>query len=147
MLRKIFPPSPYPSLTLNPDAIHRYAEQAGKTLEWEPCEWWEGFGLNKYSDAEIMDFILGPYKLESGDAIIVTDECWPDQEAYVVASERILEFIEEDYSEMHNMEFFQPSDTIFLFPSQSLLIVLHHEGCVARYEGILNNLKLQKSGS
>jgi hypothetical protein len=134
-IKKIFPNSSCPSLQLLPDSIHLYAKQAGKDLVWKPNEWWEQFELDQLSDAEIIYLILGPYQLVSGEVIIVTDECFRKKEAYVVPTGQMLEFIEEVYPEIDNMQFFQPSDTILIFPNQSLLIILEHEGHVMRYKG------------
>ena len=75
----------------------------------------------------------------SSPIIIVTDECFLQEKAFVVDLIEIENFIINDYPKMFGMDFFQPSDYLFIFPTQNQLIMLHHDGFITKLQSLAAN--------
>ncbi|MCH2200286.1 MAG: hypothetical protein MK081_16070 [Flavobacteriales bacterium] len=123
------------SFDLIPSQIHRKALDSDIVLQWKVLDNWLDFenGDIELSDSFLIESIF--HKIQpKGPVYIVTDECFSERLAYVIESSNLDKFVSEVYHEIHQIEFFQPMDYIFLCPEIQLLSMLHHEGQVTQYQ-------------
>jgi hypothetical protein len=121
---------------LVPDSINKLANSAGIQLQWTKIDWWSSFeyGHKDISNEEFFSVLFPLFVPKDNQVIIVTDECFEDKFAYSLNFQDLPEFVANRYPEIHQMDFFQPHDFLFIFPVDGLLIVLHHEGFVMHYQ-------------
>ena len=121
---------------LVPDSIYKLADNAGVKLQWNKIDWWTSFeyGHLEVSGNKFFSVLFEQIKPSDNKVIIVTDECFKDKFAYYLDFIDIIEFIETTYPDIHQMDFFQPEDFIFIFPVDKLLTILHHEGFVMQFK-------------
>ena len=132
----IFPTATLDKWNLVPDDIHKLADSAGIKLQWNKIDWWTSFeyGHIDVSDDKFFSVLFEQIKPTDTKVIIVTDECFADQSAYYLDFKDLTEFAATTYPDIHQMEFFQPLDFIFICPSDRLLTILHHEGIVMQFK-------------
>lgn len=139
-IKKIFPHATLPSerWNLTPDSIHKLAESARIKLPWQPISWWSSFETGNVEIPYDIFFnvLFEQIKPTEGKIIIVTDECFSDELAYILDYQDLEEFIIETYPTLTplKMDFFQPLDCIFIFPKEKILTILHHEGFVMQFQ-------------
>jgi hypothetical protein len=121
---------------LVPDSINKLANSAGIQLQWTKIDWWSSFeyGHKDISNEAFFSVLFPLFVPKDNHVIIVTDECFEDKFAYSLNFQDLPEFVANRYPEIHQMDFFQPHDFLFIFPVDGLLIVLHHEGFVMHYQ-------------
>ena len=116
---------------LVPDEIHILAESSGVQLKWDEIANWNN-EKHDYSDDEFLE-IAYIKDFTSENIYIITDECFKDGMAFSVATVDLISFIEIVYNEEMRMEFPQPSDFIFVQPTNNLITMIHHEGVRTKY--------------
>lgn len=121
---------------LIPDSIIKLANNAGIQLQYTKIDWWESFeyGDKEVSDEVFFNVLFHSLKPSETNVIIVTDECFEDKSAYSLNYRDLPQFVTNTYPDIHQMDFFQPHDFLFIFPVDRLLIVLHHEGYVMQFQ-------------
>ena len=135
-IKRMFPNSTIEKWDLIPNDIGRLAYSAGIIFSWKEVDWWNAFeyGNKEFGVKKFLSILFpGPIPGNS-EVIIVTDECFADKSAYQLRYENLEIFCDTVYPKIHQMEFFQPLDFIFLFVQHKLLIVLHHEGLVTHFK-------------
>lgn len=135
-IASLFPSATLDNWNLVPGDLHKLAESAGMELQWKKIDWWIAF---EYGHTEIPDNLFFSILLEhipstDTEVLIVTDECFNDNMAYSVNLTDLKTFIETTYPELHRMDFFQPSDLLFIFPEYNQLVMLHHEGYFLQFQ-------------
>ncbi|MEO7533664.1 MAG: hypothetical protein ABIU30_07460 [Ferruginibacter sp.] len=124
-------------LNLTPDSIGEFAEQSGVRLKWRPIiNWLECFQFNsyEYSDEDFLQIAFAKVKPSNGKTIVVTDECFQDNMAFLITQFKdMIYFMEHEYPRLFNMQFPQPSDFIFIQPQIKLITMIHHEGLRTKY--------------
>lgn len=118
---------------LTPGSIHQLAEQCGVQFKWRPILNWED-NTYELSNQDYLDIAFAKVTPAGGETIIVTDECFRDQEAFSVFHFKdMIYFMEIVYPDLLNMEFTQPCDYIFIQPGIDLITMIHHEGMRTKY--------------
>ena len=122
--------------SLLPDDIDKIASSTGIKLEWDKIDWWDSFekGNANISIDTFYHILFEKIMLFDSKAIIVTDECFIEKSAYRIDFSDMKLFLKTIYPQIHQMEFFQPQDYIFLFPNDKHLTILHHEGLITQYQ-------------
>ena len=124
-------------LNLTPDSIGKFAEQSGVHLKWRPIvNWLECFQFNtyEYSDEDFLEIAFAKVKPSSGKTLIVTNESLRDNMIFSITYFKdMINFMENEYPRLFNMQFAQPSDFIFLQPEIKLITMIHHEGVRTKY--------------
>ena len=135
-VESIFPTATLDKWDLVPDSIHKLADNAGIKLQWNKIDWWTSFeyGHIDVSDDKFFSVLFEQVKPTDTKVIIVTDECFKDKLAYYLDFKDLIEFAATTYPDIHQMDFFQPHDFIFIFPVDRLLTILHHEGYVMQFK-------------
>ncbi len=131
IIQRIFNNDSVDQLFLTPDSIHSFAEFSGIQLKWRPILNWTKFETTSfdYSEQDFLDIAFAKTHPCEGRTIIVTDECFKDKMAFsIFRFKDIIEFMEDSYPALFNMQFQQPSDFIFIQPDIDLITMIHHEG-------------------
>jgi len=120
---------------LTADGLYQLFERNRVKLEWEPVKNWEKFeqGLLDIPSLTFLEIIFKDLT-PTGQILVLTDECFKDEMAFVVEADNLGKFINEAYPNTYNMDFFQPLDTVFICPKSNIISILHHEGLVANYQ-------------
>lgn len=136
-VEKIFLPSEFTNWSFLPEDIYSLAVSAGIQPQQKKIDAWGLFenGRIDFSDDMFFNSLFEKIKLLENTVIIITDECFIDSSAYALAGKYLTEFASTTYPEIHQADFFQPSDMIFIFPDDQRLIILHHEGYVLEFKG------------
>ncbi len=138
-IENIFPTATLENWNLSPDDIHEFASSAGIKLKWDKIDWWTSFEYG-HIDVSVDKFLYVLFKEAKPTVqkmIIVTEECFKDKLAYYLDYKNLSEFIETIYPDIHQMDFFQPHDCLFIFPNDRLLIILHHGGYVMQFKNTM----------
>lgn len=135
-IEKLFPGSIIKKEFLDPSSIYYAAKSVGIELTYEKIDEWVLFeyGSEEHDEDDLVGFIFGTTDIQLGKIIIVTDECFREKQGYLVEQEDFLTFIKKTYPELLNMDFFQPLDTIFIFPDDKSIVAIHHEGYILKYK-------------
>lgn len=133
---KIFPSASLYDWNLLPEDINLLAESLGVELQWNPINWWTSFeqGEIEVSEDNFFHALFKGFKPTNNKVLIVTDECFEARSAYSVNFEDLLNFSKSIYPNIHQMDFVQPLDYIFVFPSEKYLIVINHEGFLMHFK-------------
>lgn len=141
-IRRIFPVAGNPEFGLSPDSIGHYFKDGGIKLSWQRIPGWGSYawGKSDIPDEEFVRLLFSPQKPSPDESImVVTDECvWAsDHLGFSFRFADILPFAREVYPKYVSrpMDFFQPSDTIFVAESSKLIVMLHHEGVRTQFVG------------
>jgi hypothetical protein len=120
---------------LLPDDINKLAESVHIKLEWNKIDWWTSFEYGHFdvSSDQFFNTLFEQIKPSDSKVIIITDECFTDRFGYLINFKDLAEFADTTYSNVHEMDFFQPHDYIFVFPNDRLLTILHHSGYVMQF--------------
>jgi len=112
IIEKILGCSIKDKLELDPDEIHRLAENNGIKLNWKPIENWTKFeyGQVDIDEKDFLEIIFKNIK-PVGQIAIVTDKCFREKEAYLVDGKNLENFISNIY----------PDITILTSSSQKIL--------------------------
>lgn len=134
-IEKIFPGSRMHPKYLDPISIIVCAESVGIKLPMRQFEGWDLFEYGHWdlSDEDFFVQLFNTIDPKFGETIVVTDECFKDRLGYKIQERYFLEFVKEVYPELHNQDFFQPLDVIFVFPEVKSLTCIHHEGKIIEY--------------
>jgi hypothetical protein len=139
-IRRIFPLANGPEFGPAPDSICSYFEAGGVKLLWHRIPDWESYecGSRDISVEEFIGILFSPRRPASNENIFaVTDECiWEgSHRGFSFQFADLLPFARDVYPHLMSrpMDFFQPSDTIFVAEKSKLLVMLHHEGHRAQY--------------
>lgn len=134
-IERIFPGSQMHPKYLDPSSIINCAQSVGIKLPMRQFKDWESFeyGHLDLSDEDFFIQLFNTTEPKFGQTIVVTDPCFADKLGYKIQEGYLLEFVKEVYSELHDEEFFQPLDIIFVFPDVKSLTCLHHEGWIIEY--------------
>lgn len=135
-VERLFPTATLDNWDLVPDDLHKLAESAGIELHWKKIDWWTTFeyGHTEIPDNLFFSILLEQIPLTDTEVLIVTDECFNDNMAYVMNLTDLKTFIETTYPELHQTDFFQPNDMLFIFPEYNQLVMLHHEGYFLQFQ-------------
>jgi hypothetical protein len=135
-VESIFPRSSLDKWNIVPDDIQKLAESAGVKLQWNKIDWWHSFeyGHLEVSDDNFFAVLFKQFKPNDTKVIIVTDDCFKNKLAYSLDFKDLTEFVATTYPDIHQMDFFQPFDCIFIFPNDRLLTILHHEGYAMQFK-------------
>jgi hypothetical protein len=122
---------------LTPDNIAKILENKGVELEWRKIENWEQFeaGNDVITNEYFIEILFSGINMENGNVIIITDECFNDKMAYNIKTNKTIEFI-DNYERGYGIAFFQPSDYIFIFSDENIIVLLHHGGIYSKYNYI-----------
>ena len=141
-IRRIVPVPGEPDFSLTPDSIHAFIAKVGVELLWQRVPEWESYeyGRREISDEEFIRLLFAPRRPSQDEAIIaITDECFyeAEQRGFSFRFGDLLPFAQEVYPQVVSrpMDFFQPSDTIFIAEQSRLLVMLHHEGHTTQFAG------------
>jgi len=123
------------NFTLTPSSIALLAQGAGHSLNWRDVPHWDKFEKGEIDfSSEQMFELLFQLKPQSEPLLIITDENFKHQVAYLIKYSNLLHFANEAYPKLNQMEFIQPLDLIFFSPEDNLLTMLHHEGKCTQYQ-------------
>lgn len=141
-IRRIVPVVGQPDFSLTPDSIHGYIAKGGVELLWQRIPDWESYeyGRRDISDEEFVSLLFSPRQPSPDEGIIaITDECFygAEQRGFSFRFGDLLPFARDVYPQVVSrpMDFFQPSDTIFIAEQSRLLVMLHHEGRTTQFAG------------
>lgn len=121
---------------LLPDDLFQLMKRHNFSPKLQKIDWWEAFeyGYKEIPDEQFISLLFQTIEQKEEKLLIVTDECFKDKMAYEINFSDLTVFIDAVYPEIHQMEFFQPHDLIFVFPESNCLITLHHEGFIWHLE-------------
>jgi hypothetical protein len=122
---------------LVPHSFHEIALAEGVELAWIKLEQWTAFeyGHLEVSPQEFLHILFKTIQPAPEERVaIVTDECFRERMGYKVQYKDLLEFIEEIYPEIYQMDFFQPFDVLFYCHESKLMTILHHDGYYVQYQ-------------
>lgn len=141
-IRRIFPVAGDPEFNLTPYSIGRYFAEGKVELEWQRIPDWESYewGRRDISDEEFVRLLFSPRQpLPDEKIIAVTDECFygAPEYGFLFRFGDLLPFAREVYPQIVSrpMDFFQPSDMIFVAEHSRLVVLLHHGGVIAQFAG------------
>jgi len=141
-IRRIVPVAGEPDFSLTPDSIHSFMAKGGFDLLWQRIPDWESYewGKREISDEEFVGLLFSPQPPSDDEmVVVVTDECFCGSEhrGFSFRFRDLLTFAREVYPHVvrRPMDFFQPSDTIFIAEQSRLLVMLHHEGQQTQFTG------------
>jgi len=122
---------------LTPDNIAKILENKCAELEWKKIENWEQFetGNEIITNEYFIEILFSGVNMKNGKVIIITDECFNDKMAYNIEANKTIEFI-NNYERDYGIAFFQPSDYIFIFSDENIIVLLHHGGIYSKYNYI-----------
>jgi len=109
-------------------------EETGIILEKERIPNWEDFerGKKDFSTQELLK--RTKINLETEESLIViSDDCFKEQKAFKVSSNKLIEFAESNYPSIYKMKLVQPLDLIFIQPSNKRISMIHNEGLITEY--------------
>ena len=134
LINKILNYEPSNNYELTPNEIFCVVEETGIILEGKRILDWGEFELGKIeiSIEEIIKNTKIEYQSEE-PLIIISDECFEDQKAFKIPTNKIKEFAEKTYPMLYNMKLIQPFDLIFIQPSTKTISMIHHEGIIMEY--------------
>jgi len=135
-IEKIFPAFSLDKWHLSPDGINELAESAEVNLTWRHIKWWDKFeyGDIDVSNEEFFKILFEQIRPTKGELIVVVENHIKDKTAYCMGYHDLHEFVETIYPNIYEMDFFQPSDCIFIFPNDNLITILHHSGYVMQFK-------------
>ncbi|MBX2983965.1 MAG: hypothetical protein KF843_14905 [Flavobacteriales bacterium] len=135
-IEEIFPSATSGKWDLVPEDINKLAQSSGLKLQWNSTDWWTSFerGETEVSDDKFFNVLFKKIEPTDGKVIIVTDECFTDRLAYFIDFKDLKNFSKSIYPNIHKMDFIQPLDYIFVFPSDKLLTIMNHEGYVMQFK-------------
>jgi len=125
---------PLENYELTPNEIFCVIEEIGIILEGKQIPNWNNFESGKIEIT--IDEIIKETKIDlktEDPIIIITDECFKDQKAFKIPTNRLKEFAEQTYPRLYNMDLIQPLDLIFIQPSSKSISMIHHEGILMEY--------------
>ena len=134
IINSILDYEPLENYELTPNEIFCVIEETGIILQGKQIPNWNDFEFGKIEITidEIIE--ITKIKLETEDPIIIiSDECFKDQKAYKIPTNKLKEFAERTYPKLYNMDLIQPFDLIFIQPSTKLISMIHHEGILMEY--------------
>jgi len=141
-IRGIVPVAGERVFSLTPDSIHSYIANGGVELLWQRIPDWESYesGKREISDEEFVGLLFSPRRPSDDETVVVvTDECFYGSEhrGFSFRFRDLLTFAREVYPHHvpRPMDFFQPSDLIFIAEQSRLLVMLHHEGQRTQFPG------------
>lgn len=119
---------------LTPNGIFKLAQESNCFLQRKSIPNWSDFEVG-ISDFSVQQFIaLTPINLETTDSVfIISDTCFKEQMSYKIQGKKLIEFAESTYPNLHQMDFVQPLDFIFIQPNENLISIIHHEGVILEY--------------
>jgi hypothetical protein len=134
LINEILNYQPSQNYGLTPNEIFGVVEETGIVLEGERIPGWNDFevGNKDFTIIELLE--KSRIELQTEEPIIViSDECFETEKAYKIPTNKLKEFAEETYPELHNMDLVQPFDLIFIQPSTKTISMIHHEGIIMEY--------------
>lgn len=134
MISKILNYQPVEKYDVTPNEIFCIVEEIGIVLDRKHISDWSDFESGKKNIT--IDQILENTKIKfdtEEPIVIISDECFRDQRAYKIPTDKLKEFAEQTYPNLHRMELIQPLDLIFIQPSTRSIVMIHHEGTVMEF--------------
>jgi hypothetical protein len=123
------------SYELTPNEIFCVIEETGIILESQQITGWTDFeyGKKNLSTIDLVAQTSIPWNSD-GKTVIVTDECFKDQKAYIVRNCDLVDFADNVYPELHDIDFVQPFDLILINQNMKIISMIHHEGILMEYK-------------
>ena len=118
---------------ITPDEISKTAEQKGLELNWKKFKDWELHESSSdffYEDDEVFDVMFQSLALKEGEVTLIPQYCFRHQKDPITVGCIELRPLIVNFP----VTFFD-GDAIFLFKSQSLVSLFHHEGAYAHLYG------------
>lgn len=134
LIHEILDYKPLEDYNLTPNEIFCIVEETGVKLEGEMIPDWEDFerGKKDFTTQELLK--RTKINLETEESIIViSDDCFEEQKAFKIPSNKLIEFAESTYPSLYDMDLIQPQDLIFIQPSNKRISMIHHEGLIMEY--------------
>lgn len=132
-LQILFPGGSFTERDLLPDVLYDVAKSRGCKIESEAINQWAEFesGAVDFDANDFDRFAFGKLHLSPAEKLyILTDFSFQERSAFEIRYEDFEQFVDNDYAELYQGDFFQPSDYIILIPRKQKLIAVHHEGVV-----------------
>ena len=135
VINQIIGYEPEDSYELIPNEIFCVIEETGIILEGQQINGWTDLenGKKDLTTTELLAQTNIPLHSDS-KTIVVTEECFKDKKAYVVLSSDLVDFADNVYPDLHEMDFVQPFDIILINPDRKIISMIHHEGILMEYK-------------
>lgn len=135
VINQIIGYEPVDSYELIPNEIFCVIEETGIILEGQQISGWKDIenGEKDLTTTELLAQTNIPLHSDI-KTIIVTDECFKDKMAYVVRNSDLVDFADNVYPELHDMNFVQLFDLILINPDMKIISMIHHEGILMEYK-------------